>query len=436
MPPLPDHPPTPRQAQRRRGFFAPLFLLLFLAGCVSDGPTERPYKIEHTFAVDDPQFIRTMGALLGPALLDGNSTTTLTNGVQIFPSMLESIRSAQKTICFETYVYWSGQIGADFAAALADRARAGVKVHVIIDSVGSGKIGRKHIKQMEDAGVQLVKYHPLRWYNLTTAQKLDNRTHRKLLIVDGKTGFTGGTGIADEWLGNADSPKHWRDTHYKVTGPVVAQLMAAFVDNWMETTGRVLQGDAYFPPLEKTGDQLAQMFKSSPNGGSESMELMHLLSMAAATKNIRLASAYFVPDALTIQTLLAARRRGVTVQIIIPGEQIDVKVVRTASRARWGGMLRAGVEIYEYQPTMFHCKQMVIDDRWVSIGSSNLDSRSFRHNDEANLNVMDQKFAQEQIDLFNQDLSRSRRITLDEWENRPVTSKLNDFFATLFGWLM
>jgi cardiolipin synthase A/B len=404
-------------------------------GC-SHGPTERPYKMTHEYGVDDPQFRRSMGNLLGPAIIEGNSITTLVNGDKIFPAMLDAIRSAKKTINFETYIYWSGQTGAQFASALSERAANGVKVRVMIDSYGSGRVDQRHLKQMEQAGAQVVKYHPVHWYALTASQKANNRTHRKLLIVDGQIGFTGGVGVADEWLGDADSPKHWRDTHYMIKGPAVAQLQAAFTDNWMETTGQVLQGDAFFPPLSEAGKQPAQVFKSSPEGDSESMELMHLLSLAAAKKNIRLASAYFVPDQLTIQTLLEARKRGVSVQIIVPGEKIDEKSVRRASRARWGEMLRSGVEIYEYQPTMFHCKLMIVDDLWVSIGSSNLDNRSFQLNDEANLNVLDRTFAQEQIRLFDEDLSKSKRIGYKEWQKRPGLEKLMEGIATIFGFLM
>jgi cardiolipin synthase len=289
---------------------------------------------------------------------------------------------------------------------------------------------------LRDAGVRIVRYHPLRWYNLdfySTARKLNNRTHRKLLIVDGQTGFTGGVGIADEWLGNADAKDHWRDTHYKIEGPAVAQLQAAFADNWMEATGQVLLGETYFPALEKAGDQAAQVFKSSPDAGSESMELMYLLSLNAARQNIRIESAYFVPNGQTIDALVQARRRGVAVQIIVPGKEIDMKSVRKASRARWGDLLRAGVEIHEFQPTMIHCKLMVIDGGLVSIGSANFDNLSFRLNDEANLNVMDEQFAREQIKVFADDLSRSRRITLEEWKSRPVWEKLSEFTATLFG---
>jgi cardiolipin synthase len=407
-----------------------------LAGCADDRPTEQPYRVKHEYGLSDPQFQRTIGCLLGPPLIGGNSVTPLINGDQIFPSMLQAIRDARKSVDFETYIYWRGTVAQQFTDALCDRAAHGVKVHVIIDTVGSDKLDKKYVKRMKDAGAQVVLYHPLRWYDWTSANKLNNRTHRKLLIVDGQVGFSGGVAVADEWLGNADSPKHYRDNHYRIEGPVVAQLQAAFADNWMETTGEVLRGDAYFPPLSNTGNELAQVFKSSARGGSESMELLYLLSMAAAEKNIRLATAYFVPDKLTIQTLIEARQRGVSVQIILPGRHTDEKLVRPASRARWGDLLKAGVEIYEYEPTMYHCKQMIVDDLWVSIGSANMDNRSFRTNAEANLNIFDGAFAREQAQIFEQDLKQSTRITYEQWQRRPAWEKIGDTMNSWFGWLM
>jgi cardiolipin synthase len=420
-------------------FTAMVFGLLLGAGCSTSSPTERPYSLADVPAVRDPQFRRMIGSLLGPPISEGNQTITLLNGDRIFSAMLESIRAAKRTINFETFVYWSGKVGSEFANALSEAAARGVQVRVILDSIGSDRIKRGYINQMRKAGAKVVEYHPLHWFDpdlYLGAKKFSNRTHRKLLIVDGQIGFTGGVGIADEWMGDADAKNHWRDTHYQVVGPVVGQLQAAFVDNWMETTGEVLKGDAIFPPIEFAGQQSAQVFRSSPNGGSESMELLFLLSIAAARQNVRLASAYFVPDQMTVQALTDARRRGVRVQIIVPGREIDVKVVRSASRAEWGPLLRAGVQIYEYQPTMYHVKQLIIDDIWVSIGSANLDNRSFQMNDEANLNVMDEAFAREQIRVFEEDLARSHHVTHDEWEHRPAHEKLVEFFTWLFAPLM
>jgi cardiolipin synthase len=416
-------------------------LLLVLFGCargslisLNNRPTDQPYRLTNVNAIGDPEFRQTMANLLGPPIVEGNAVQTLLNGDQIFPAMLEAIGAATKTVTFESYIYWEGMIAQEFTAALCDRAKSGVKVHVILDSLGAGKIDQQYLKRMKDCGVEYVMYHGLHWYDILATQRINNRTHRKLLVVDGTIGFTGGVGVADEWMGNADSPTHWRDTHYRIEGPAVAQLQAAFADNWMETTGHVLVGGDYFPvEQKKPGDIAAQVFKSSSDSGSESMELMYLLSMSAARKNIRLATAYFVPDKLTIKTLLEARERGVSVQIIVPGGKIDEKIVRRASRARWGEMLQAGIEIYEYQPTMFHCKQMIVDDQWVSIGSANLDNRSFRLNDEANLNVLNAKFAQEQIKVFEEDLSKSKRISYEQWKHRPLGEQLIEGFSTLCG---
>jgi cardiolipin synthase len=386
--------------------------------------------IEHLYSIADPQFQRTLGVLLGPVILPGNLFEVLQNGDEIFPSMLQAIRSARKTITFETYIYWSGEVGQEFANALAERARAGVKVHVLIDWVGSSKIDKRFLSMMEEAGVHVRKYHPPRWYDLN---KLNNRTHRKLLVVDGAVGFTGGVGIATEWTGHAQDPRHWRDTHFRAEGPVVAQMQATFGDNWTKTTGDVLHGTDYYPMLEPAGDAAAQMFSSSPSGGSESMRLMYLLVISAAVQSIDLSSAYFVPDELARDTIVAAIKRGVRVRIITPGPHTDTETVRSASRALWGDLLRAGAEIYEYQPTMYHCKVLVVDGLLVSVGSTNFDDRSFRLNDEASLNIYDQTFARRQIDIFEKDLAQSRRMTFDEWQARPWMEKVWEHAAALLG---
>lgn len=382
------------------------------------------------YAVEDEQFRRTFGVLLGPALVEGNRTTALLNGDQIFPAMLDALRAARKTITFEMYIYWSGQIGAAFADVLSERARAGVKVHVMIDAVGAGKIDDEYIEQMKAAGVEVRHYNPPRWYNLG---RFNNRTHRKLVVIDGAIGFTGGVGIADQWQGNAQDPQHWRDTHFRLEGPAVAQLQAAFMDNWTEVTGDVLHGSDYFPALEAVGAQRAQVFTSSPGGGAESMQLMYLLSIAAARKSIALSASYFVPDDVAIRTFVQALERGVTVRILLPGPYIDADMVQSASRAEWGKLLEAGAEIYEYQPTMFHCKVMVVDGVWTSVGSTNFDNRSFAVNDEANLNIYDRDFAKLQMEIFEADLKRARRISYDEWRNRPWTEKLWEHAMGLLG---
>jgi cardiolipin synthase A/B len=395
--------------------------LVLLVMNLSLGDKQVDWRPKHLYAVADPQFVRTMSVMLGPPLTGGNRVEVLLNGDQIFPAMLDAIRAAKETVTFETYIYWSGSIGKAFADALAERANAGVRVHVLIDWVGSSKIDEAYLQEMQAAGVELRRYNKPRWY---TIGRLNNRTHRKLLVVDGMVGFTGGVGIADKWLGNAQSPENWRDTHFRVEGPAVAHFQAAFLANWTKATGEVLHGRPYFPPLQPTGSQRAQVFISSPGGGGESVQLMYLLSIGAATRSIRLSMSYFVPDDVAVESFVHALERGVKVQLILPGEHIDAEVVRRASRATWGGLLQAGAEIYEYQPTMFHCKVMIVDDLWVSVGSTNFDNRSFAVNDEANLNVYDAAFAQRQSAVFDEDLKGSRRISLEEWENRPWREKL------------
>ena len=395
---------------------------------LSSGEKKIQHRIEPMYGIGDEQFERSMGSLLGPPLVGGNVVIPLRNGDQIFPAMLAAIRSAQHTITFETYIYWSGQVGEEFATALAERARAGVKVHLLVDWVGSDKMDSTLLNQMTSAGVVLKRYHPIRWYPLS---RLNNRTHRKILVVDGRIGFTGGVGVADHWLGNAQDKDHWRDSQFQLTGQAVAQMQAAFLDNWMKTTGEVLHGPEYFPALDSLGGVVAQMFRSSPGEGSESVRLMYLLSIASARQSILLSASYFIPDDLSVATLVAARKRGVKIQIIVPGPLIDAEITRKASRARWGPLLESGIEIYEYMPTMFHCKIMVVDTLWTSVGSTNFDNRSFRLNDEANLNVLDRDFALTQVSDFDADLKRSRRITLEMWRNRPWHQKVMEHATAL-----
>ena len=387
-------------------------------------------SLEHRYGVSDPQFRRELGTLLGPPIIDGNRIQNLENGGEIFPAMLEAVKSAKTSITFETYIYWSGEVGKEFANALSERARQGLKVHVLLDWVGSQKMEESLITQLKAAGVEIERYHPLHWYNLG---RMNNRTHRKLLVVDGRVGFTGGVGIADQWNGNAEDPKHWRDSHYRLEGPAVAQMQSAFMDNWIKTTGEVLQGEAYFPELEPMGEALGQVFTSSPSGGGDSMQLMYLLSITAAERTIDLSAAYFVPDELTRNALRSALERGVRLRIIVPGKHIDAEVVRQASRADWGDLLEAGAEIHEYQPTMFHCKTLIVDSQLVSVGSTNFDNRSFRLNDEANLNVYDKQFAERLEDVFEADLGRSKRITFEMWKKRPLRQKVMEKLSSLLS---
>ena len=397
---------------------------------LTSGEKKLDEQVRREYALHDPQYQRALGAMLGPPIADGNRFEAFQNGDRIFPPMLAAIRAAKHSITFETYIYWSGDIGRAFADALSERARAGVKVHVLLDWVGSAKVDADFIREMETAGVEIRKFHKPSWYDIA---RMNNRTHRKLLVVDGRIGFTGGVGIAPEWTGNAQDPAHWRDSHYQVEGPVVAQMQAVFMDNWIKVSGDVLHGERYFPPLPPVGNGRAQMFSSSPSSGSESMHLMYLLSIAAATKTIDLSSAYFVPDDLTVGALVAALHRGVRVRIVTPGPIIDSQTVRRASRAAWGPLLEAGAQISEYQPTMYHCKVFLVDGLLVSVGSTNFDNRSFRLNDEANLNIYDEAFAAAQTVQFEADLAQSKRLSYEGWKERPLLEKAWEHLAAVLS---
>ncbi len=410
-------------------FFLTLIGTLIAVNFTS-GEKDVSHEIPRLYSTEDPQFRRALGSLLRPPLVGGNRAQELLNGDQIFPAMLAAIEGAKQTITFETYIYWSGEIGNKFAATLSQRAKAGVKVHVLLDWLGSAKIDESILDEMRTAGVEIRKFHKPDWYNLG---RLNNRTHRKLLVVDGKTGFTGGVGIAPKWTGNGQDAEHWRDSHFRIEGPVVAQMQAVFMENWLKVTGKVMHGENYFPALEPTGTINAQVFSSSPTGGSESMQLMYQLSITAAKTSIDLSSAYFVPDDMTIEVLANALKRGVKIRIITPGDIIDTDTVRAASRGTWGLLLEAGAEIYEYQPTMYHCKVMIVDNLLVSVGSTNFDNRSFRLNDEANLNIYDTEFAKRQTIIFENDLKNARQVTFQSWAGRPWREKLMEQMALLLS---
>jgi len=401
-------------SRRARGQLASAILIsnalgLFLPGCAFRTGKQPRQEIAPLYSVSAPEFRSSAGALLGPDFVPGNTITTLVNGTQIFPAMLGAIRSAKHSIDFESYWFTDGKIGREFVEALAERAHAGVKVSVIFDALGTMDMGSENLAQLREAGAEVVKYHSIFWLD---PRRYNHRTHRKLLIVDGTTAFVGGAGISDDWNGNADSPQHWRDNHYEVTGPVVAQLQAIFMANWLKTRGHLLHGDDYFPPLTSTGPAVAQALRSSE--GNADLDLMYLLAIASAQKTLRIENPYFLPDALTRKELTDAARRGVKVEVIVPGKFINEKIVRAASKDHWPELINAGIKIYEYQPTMVHVKLLVVDDMFVSVGSGNFDNRSIQLNDEANLDVLDRDFAAQQTRLFELDKKQSHEMALDK----------------------
>ena len=376
----------------------------------------------------DIDFRRALGVLLGPSIVPGNDVRILLNGDETFPAMLDAIRSATTSITFESFIF-RDEIGCQFCKALTDAAKRGVRVHILLDWIGSRTMDQELLEITRKAGAQVRIYHELSWYHW---RRVNNRTHRKLLIVDGAKGYTGGIGIGHEWTGHAQDPQHWRDTHYEVTGPVVAQMQSVFVDNWIKATGEVLHGDAYFPTLKPAGNLDAQMFSSSPEGGSSSMHLMVLLALAAATKSVDIENSYFVPDKLTMKALIAVRKRGVRVRVLVPNRHTDAKFGRWASQALYAELLDAGIELNEYEPTMLHCKLIIVDARWTSVGSCNFDDRSFRLNDEANLNVFDEKFACLHLEQFEKDFALSRKVVRGRWRNRSLIKRVLEQVAILF----
>ncbi len=384
-------------------------------------------KIETSYSVENGQFSNTVSYLLGAPLVGGNKIETLINGDQIFPSMLKAISQARRSITFESFLWHSGKISDQFIEALSERSRAGVQVHCLVDGMGRLEFNSKDRKRLRKAGVHLVTHNPVRWFR---PWRWNERTHRKIMVIDGTIGFTGGVCISDDWMGNAEDKEHWRDTHFRIEGPVVAQIQGVFMDNWIRSRSAVLHGEAYFPFIASQGGLAAQCFKSGSDDSAENARLLYLYSIAAAKKTIRLSHSYFIPDDLAVSMLVDARLRGVKIEIIVPGV-IDHNIVRMAARTRWYKLLECGVEIYEYEPSKYHCKVMIVDDLWTTFGSINFDDRSFRINDESNVNVYDSGFAAEQVRIFEADKAKSHLISLEEHKARPWHTRLAEALCAL-----
>ncbi|HYP15672.1 MAG TPA: cardiolipin synthase [Opitutus sp.] len=381
------------------------------------------------FGPDNAAYPAALGPLLGAEFTAGNSIEVLLNGDGFFPPMLAAIRAAERSITLETYIWAPGKISDQFIEALSERARAGVKVHVMLDGMGTLKFKEEDRDRLRASGVEVLKYGRQHWYEIKP--NINHRTHRKILVIDGRIGFTGGMCIDDKWLGNAESAEVWRDTQVRVEGPAVRQMQAAFVSNWMQTTGKLLLGEDYFPEFERVGRTPAQCFMSGPGEGAEAARMSYLLAIASARRSIDIEHAYFIPDELASRTLIAARERGVRVRVIVPAKN-DSRFGRAASRSRWGDLLAAGVEIYRYGPAMLHTKTMAVDDIFVTIGSVNFDNRSFSINDEIGLNLLDRSIAGQHRQMFENDLRQSTRYTMEEHQARPFYIKVLDKFCGLF----
>lgn len=412
--------------RRWGGFRLPpfAFVLAHLAwGAVPKRLEEKPVPLSH------PTFFDTLEAYASAPILSGHQLRILLNGDEVFPAMLRAIREANKSVTFVTYVYWKGKIADEFAEALAERALAGVAVYLLLDSHGTQRMEEKNVIRMRESGVNLTWFRPLHWYKFF---QYNYRTHRKVLVVDGRIGFTGGIGIADEWTGRAQDPAHWRDTCVQVEGPVVRHLQAAFAENWMESTQTMLVGEDFFPSLGPAGTVRVQGVRSSPMESSSELYMLYLLTIAAAERTLFISTAYFIPDDLLQERLIEAARHGVDVRVIAPGPYTDLKPLQYLARNGYGKLIKEGVKIYEYQTTFMHAKTMVVDGVWGTIGSANFDNRSFSNNDEFNLNFHDRETARRLEEIFLEDLGRSRRITDEMWEARPYRER---FIGWLASWI-
>jgi cardiolipin synthase len=401
----------------------------FIAVALLFAQDQETLRVESTLAAEDPSFPRYAAALIGAPLTSGDDYRILLNGDEMVPAMLDAIRRARRRINFETYIFDRGQMGEMFTVALVDAARRGVKVQMIVDAVGAQRMDARHEERLLQAGVEIASFNPLHWYSI---EEINYRTHRKILVVDGLVGFTGGAGVADYWLGNAQDPDHWRDTQVQVTGPAVTQLEAAFYENWVET-GHVSAATLDVDGKAAEGNAQSIVAWSSPTGGSNAVKLLYLLSIAAARRTVDVTSPYFVLDASTRYAVLQARHRGVRVRVLAEGEQTDALPVKFAGRAGYDELLASGIEVYEYQPTMMHAKSTVVDGVWSVLGSTNFDNRSFELNDEVSIAIASPDVAATLTEHFEDDLRKSTRLELESWRRRPAIHKAREQLWGLFG---
>lgn len=413
-------------AQHEWGWAIGAGLMSFVSFLIT--PSEFPprYGLDHAFEISDPEFITTMSGATGHSPSAGNAIAILNNGDEFYPAMLEAIRDAEISITIEAYIYWAGEIGRAVATALAEASREGVVVKILLDSVGSATIGEDILKLLESGKCQLAWYNPVRWYSLG---RLNHRTHRKSLIIDGKIAFTGGAGIADQWLGHAEDPDHWRDIQIRIDGPAVRPLQTGFAKNWLQATGELIAGEPFYPDIPRAGDLRAYTIISSPEAGASTVRTMYYLSIVCARKTIYIANPYFVPDEVALAALIDAKRRGVDVQIMVSGIHNDAWLARRNSTRLYGQLLDCGVVILEYNHTMLHQKTMVVDGTWATVGTTNFDSRSFAHNEENNVCVYDERWASDLHQIFLDDAKVCDRVDPKAWHGRGLWAKSQEFVA-------
>jgi cardiolipin synthase len=383
-------------------------------------------------ALDSPEFVRQLEALTSSCAVPNTLIQELPNGVNFYEAEIEAIRQAKKSINWVAYIFAKGEIARRTVDALTEQARAGVEVNLAIDSVGSFSMPKKFFAELVRAGGHVRWYHPLRWYNWP---RTNNRTHRELIIIDGKVGFIGGAGVADHWWHGIKNEAPWRDTMFRVTGDAVRFLQSSFLENWLESSGQILAGEKYFARPENPDGAVSLVVDSSPSqGGSTRARVLFQTLIASARKSLKITNPYFLPDkSLVRELVLAIEERNVKIQVLVPGKHSDHSMTRSSSRALYGDLLRAGAEIYEYRPAMIHAKIMIVDEQWCVVGSTNLDHRSFGWNDEVNLAVLDTGLAGELSASFQADLADSHRETLEEWEHRSFSERVMEWLCWIIA---
>jgi cardiolipin synthase A/B len=421
----------PRLRKHHKFVFSILIVCAIIAALLAIAQDQETLKIESAYAAEDRRFPAYLAALLGADATGGNRYQVLTNGDQIFPSMLGAISEAKRRVSFETYIYEKGSVGDQFTSALEAAARRGVQVDLVVDAMGSDKVPQETVKRLRASGVQIGQFGQPSWYTL---EELNYRTHRKILVVDGQVGFTGGVGVADHWLGHAQDPDHWRDTMVRIEGPLVRLMEGAFYENFVETLGPAKPTldppDEWQPPTPRDS---AFILRSSPTGGSNDLKRLYLLAISAARRTLDICTPYFITDESSEWSLAQAVKRGVKVRVLVEGDHTDAKPVKYSSRSAYERLMAAGIELYEYQPTMMHTKAMMVDGVWSMFGSANFDNRSLELNDEMNVAVSDRDLAQRLLQDFEADAKSARRLDLATWRHRAPLEKAREYFWSYFG---
>jgi len=375
--------------------------------------------------VDSENFLMLLCAVINARIFRSSQVRVHSSGEAIYAAQIAAIDAARSTVHLEAYLFLRGVAGGRFLAALTAAARRGVKVRVVVDAIGSLLTPNRYFAELRAAGARVMWYQPIRWY---TFKRFNNRTHRELLVVDGRAGFIGGAGIADYWLPSPAKGRPWRDTTVEITGDLVAGLQTSFIENWLESSGEILSGDDEFPRAPATGNAgpvVGFVVNSTPSAGRGTRaRMLFQIFLASARKSIHINSPYFVPDRSARAELARAAKRGVSVVVITPNALNNHPIARLASRRRYGELLAAGVQVHEYQPTMIHAKVLIIDGTWTVLGSTNFDNRSFGLNDEVNVAMRDETLTARMEADFAADLARSRRITYEDWARRPLGERL------------